>query len=181
MLLVSNNLFRREITYPPNAVVRINLAWAHTPELLAKAVDTDHDVFLDFPIGRSKPPYNNYSLKDVYDFVQQYDNIKYVAISNVHHKGYLADAIEVFGDSVILVPKIESLEGIKNIHDIIAALPTERKVLMLDHDDLCADLIKNGIPPNDMYTVHVANLIEACNNDGAELLRTQGVVFNSQW
>ena len=115
MLLVSNNLFGREITYPEHAVVRVNLAWANTQGLLAKAVDTDRDIFLDFPIGRSKPPFNKWTLAEVDGFAKTYINVRYVAISNIHDASCLADAIGVFGDRLILVPKIESIRGVSNI------------------------------------------------------------------
>ena len=56
------------------------------------------------------------------------------------------DFIKKLPPGVILVPKIESPTAIKNISDIVNALPTKERILMLDHDDLFSEILKNNEP-----------------------------------
>ena len=84
MLLISQNLLNYDMEFPKNTVLRINLAWVGSLDELTKLLDQfTHDVFLDLPTGRKKPPNYRYSLSDLASIIQAYPIIKYFAISNV--------------------------------------------------------------------------------------------------
>ena len=63
MLIVSQNLSNFDITIPQNAVFRINLAWINALEDLKQILEkhSQHDIFLDLPLNRTKPPLKSYS------------------------------------------------------------------------------------------------------------------------
>ena len=42
----------------------------------------NHSIFMDLPIGRTKPPNNSYSIDELGELFKNYKNIKYFAISN---------------------------------------------------------------------------------------------------
>ena len=64
MILISQNITNYDIQIPENAVFRINLAWVNSINELKKLLELHkaHDIFLDLPINRTKPPNNRYSL-----------------------------------------------------------------------------------------------------------------------
>ena len=91
----------------------------------------------------------------------------------------MKDFIKILPSNIILVPKIESPNAIQNISDIANALPTEKKVLMLDHDDLFSKMIKNN-EPIDNFKNYVQKLTDFCNSNKIVLLRTIGVIFSDE-
>ena len=71
MLLVSQNLFRYDMEFPKDTVLRVNLAWVSSlNKLQSFLLKYDNDIFLDYPIGRTKPPSNKYDLGEIKDFSQ---------------------------------------------------------------------------------------------------------------
>ena len=54
---------------------------------------------------------------------------------------------------MIVVPKIESPDGVKNIAEIVKLLGPE-KIVLLDHDDLYSSILKLGDDPNN-FQVYV--------------------------
>jgi citrate lyase beta subunit len=180
MLLVSSHILDcGEIRLPDDVVIRVNLAWVNPLNLYDKLRDIPHDIYLDNPVGRVKPPNNKYSVENIISIIVEFNQkIKYLAISNVEH----AEDLKLFDhmiSSVSLVPKIETIKGIENIDHIIKAMPSAGYI-MLDHDDLCSDLIRNNIDPDLMYTKYIDPLIEFCRVEGINLLRTQGIVFSTK-
>jgi len=81
--------------------------------------------------------------------------------------------------NIILVPKIESPTAIKNISDIVNALPTDEKILMLDHDDLFSEMIKNN-EAADNFKKYIRDLVDYCDSNKIVLLRTIGVMFSDE-
>ena len=80
--------------------------------------------------------------------------------------------------NVIVVPKIETVEAILNIDEIIRALKGSEKILMLDHDDLFTSITNSGeLIVN--FRKHVNELVTFCNKKNIILLRAQGVIFSS--
>jgi len=77
------------------------------------------------------------------------------------------------------VPKIESPIAIQNISEIVNAIPTDEKVLMLDHDDLFSKIIKNN-EPVDNFKNYIQKLSDYCNSNKIILLRTIGVMFSDE-
>ena len=163
---------------PEDAIYRINLAWVNTidelKDLLLK--HQEHKIFLDLPIGRTKPPHNNYSLEEIIPILQSHNNIKYFAVSNVDSKNDLTKYSEIIPANITIVPKIESPDGISNIKEITDALSSQEKVIMLDHDDLFSKLTKQNESPS-TFKNYITDLTNFCSENNIILLRTIGVIF----
>ena len=178
MILVSQNLSRYG-PLPSGSVVRINLAWVDDINSLNSILQTtENEVFLDLPIGRTKPPNNTYSMEQIKNLVEIHSQIKYLAISNVESSSPINKYLDIFGQMLTLVPKIETKKGIDNISEIVDALQ-EEKVLMLDHDDLFLDLSRNQIPPS-MFFEYIDRLVDYCSKFSVSLLRMRGVIFSDK-
>ena len=67
MRIFSQNLTNYDISVPEGAIFRINLAWINSLDelrvLLKKHASSK--IFLDLPMGRTKPPNNKYSFDDL--------------------------------------------------------------------------------------------------------------------
>ena len=178
MLLISQNLLNYDMEFPKNTVLRINLAWVSSLDKLTKLLDQfTHDVFLDLPTGRKKPPNYRYTMSDLASIIQSYPSIKYFAISNVESISQIKDAYSFLPKSVTLVPKIESILGIKSIDKIAGALREKQKMVMLDHDDLFSNIISEN-QTVDYYIQLIDSLVDYCKSAGVGLLRTRGVIFS---
>ena len=178
MLLVSQNL-TNYMSFPDSAVVRINLAWVEDLSLLQEHIrQISNNIYLDLPVGRTKPPNNSYTIKDLNEIIVENRNIKFLAISNVEKKEHIGNFIETFNDTVTIVPKIETKKGVDNIEDICSILP-DNKYIMLDHDDLFSDLIKLEIMPSEFIT-YIQRLSSYCSENSINLLKTRGVVFSDE-
>tara|TARA_B100001540_G_scaffold304502_1_gene314326 strand:+ start:1402 stop:1974 length:573 start_codon:yes stop_codon:yes gene_type:complete len=179
MLLVSQNAGNYDIKLPDDAVFRINLAWCNTIEELKEKLSSnkESDFFIDLPVGRIKPPNNRYSLEDMIPIIEANSNVKYFAVSNVESKDSLSDFLEKLPSSVNIVPKIESPNAVNNIDEICGALKTEKKMVMLDHDDLFSSIIRNN-EDKENFQVYIKKLVDYCQENNIALLRTVGVVFS---
>ena len=181
MILISQNITNYNIPIPENAVFRINLAWINSIDELKQLVEKHklHTIFVDLPVSRTKPPNNKYSLNDITLLLEDYNNIKYIAISNVETKEDLDQYFKVLSEKITIIPKIESHIGVENIKDITMKLNYEEKIIMLDHDDLYSNLLKSNIS-SDKFAFYVNNLIEFCKSNNITLLRTVGVIFSDE-
>ena len=95
--------------FSDKTVIRINLAWVENLVLLEKAINSfDNEIYLDLPIGRTKPPNNSYSIEDLKKIIDNHKNIKYLAISNVESANHILPYINLFGQILSIVPKIET-------------------------------------------------------------------------
>lgn len=182
MLLVSSHIFAcGEIALPDHAVIRINMAWVSSLDKLRSQLDgIKYDVWLDNPVGRSKPPTNKYELEELVEVISLYPQIKYFAVSNVEGAKDLFEANRSVPKHVTVVPKIETIRGVELFKETLCVLGGER-VVMLDHDDLFADIVRNQGDPADLYEVYVHILESGCKGNNAKLLRTQGVVFSTKF
>jgi len=179
--IISQNTTNYGIQVPNDTILRINLAWCSSVKQL-KDILEDHknnSIFLDLPIKRIKPPNNKYTLDDLIPVISSYNQIRYFAISNVESSDDLEDYIQKIPPNIILVPKIESPTAIQNISEIVNAIPTDEKVLMLDHDDLFSKIIKNN-EPVDNFKKYIQKLSDYCNSNKIILLRTIGVMFSDE-
>ena len=177
MIILSQNMTNLDMEIPKDAIFRINLAWINSLDELKLILEkhSDHEIFLDLPQNRTKPPNNKYSMKEIEPILQNFSNIKYFAISNVDSGKDLETFLKFLPKHVIPVPKIESPNGVKNIENISNLLPDE-KFVMLDHDDLYSKILKNNEDPNNFQN-YIKSLIEFCDTNNVTLLRTIGVVF----
>jgi hypothetical protein len=179
MLIISQNLSNYDLSLPVDSVFRINLAWINNLDDLKNLLikHSKHKIFLDLPINRTKPPNNTYSLNDLIPILQSNSNIKYFAISNVNSKQDLEPFLKTIPTSIFIVPKIESTIGINNIQEITDELKYDKKIIMLDHDDLYSSLARLNEPSSN-FKNYINSLIEFCKNNNIILLRTVGVIFS---
>ena len=180
MLIISQNLTNYQVNIPEDAIFRINLAWINSLKELQDILERHQtrQIFLDLPANRTKPPNNKYDIDELTSIIKSNQNIKYFAVSNINSADDLEMYFNVIPDNVILVPKIESVEGISNIKQITDALGTNR-IIMLDHDDLHSSIIKSKQPIS-KFLECFNGLVEYCKNNNVILLRTVGVVFSDE-
>ena len=180
MRIFSQNIINYGIPVPENSILRINLAWVNSIEELEIILQKNNnsDIFLDLPVGRTKPPNNKYSFEDIVLILKKNENIKYFAISNVNSADNIRELIEKIPKHVSLVPKIESPDGVKNIEEITKLLG-DKKIIMLDHDDLYSNLIKKNEKP-EKFKEYISNLSNFCQKNNIIMLRTIGVIFSDE-
>jgi citrate lyase beta subunit len=180
MLLISQNIKNHyNLEFPDDVILRINLAWCNSLEELKEKLSNVKNAkfFLDLPQGRIKPPNNKYSLEEMIPILESNKQIRYFAISNVENKNDLQPFLDKLPDHINIVPKIESPNAILNIKEICNALKTEKKIVMLDHDDLFSSIIHNNEDKNS-FQKYVKKLIDFCEKENISLLRTVGVMFS---
>ena len=180
MLLISQNIKNRyNLEFPDDVVLRINLAWCNSLEELKEKLSNEKNAkfFLDLPQGRIKPPNNKYSLEEMIPILESNKQIRYLAVSNVESKNDLQPFLDKLPDHINIVPKIESPNAILNIKEICDALKTEKKVVMLDHDDLFSSIIRKNEDKNN-FQKYIRKLIDFCEKENISLLRTVGVMFS---
>ena len=179
--IISQNIINYGIEVPDDTILRINLAWCSSIKQLRNILEEhkNNSIFIDLPIKRIKPPNNKYTLNDLISVISSYSQIKYFAISNVESASDLEDYIQNIPPNIILVPKIESPIAIQNISEIVNAIPTDKKVLMLDHDDLFSRITKNN-ESIDSFQNYIQKLSDYCNSNKIILLRTIGVMFSDE-
>ena len=180
MRIFSQNIINYGIPVPENSILRINLAWVNSIEELEIILQKNNnsEIFLDLPVGRTKPPNNKYSFDDIVIILKKNDNIRYFAISNVNSADNIRELIEKIPKQVSLVPKIESPDGVKNIEEITKLLG-DKKIIMLDHDDLYSNLIKKNEEP-EKFKEYISNLSNFCQKNNIIMLRTIGVIFSDE-
>ena len=181
MLIVSQNISNHNITFSSAVIYRINLAWINNLQEL-EALLKKHDkqkIFLDLPVNRIKPPNNKYSLDDIVSILNSYENIKYFAISNVNNANDLEPYNDLIPKNITIIPKIESPDGITNVSEIVKAIPSQEKILMLDHDDLFSTLTKLG-EQQSKFKDYINELVQFCKENNITLLRTIGVIFSDE-
>ena len=179
MLIISQNATDYDLDFPKDAILRINLAWCNSIDDLESILkkNSNYGIFVDLPIGRLKPPNNRYTLNEIIPILENYNNIKYFAVSNVDDDVDLDDFVDLVPKKITIVPKIESPNGVKNIEKIIAKLNYDEKFVMLDNDDLFSNIKKNNEEPS-MFQAYIKQLIDKCKENNVGLLRTVGVVFS---
>ena len=170
MLIVSQNLTNYEMDIPQDAVFRVNLAWINNLKELEVILEKhrSHKIFLDLPANRTKPPNNKYDVDELIPIIKSNQNIKYFAVSNINSIDDLEMYFSIIPKRVILIPKIESVEGITNIKQITDALGPN-KIIMFDHDDLYSSIIESN-QPTSKFLECFNNLVEYCDSHNVVLL-----------
>tara|TARA_Y100000034_G_C6700601_1_gene308941 strand:+ start:146 stop:667 length:522 start_codon:yes stop_codon:yes gene_type:complete len=173
MILLSNHLLTLpEFRNIDNVIVRINMAYIKDMKELHKFIKVDHDIFLDYPKGRTKPPVPTMDINDALEVMSQYKNIKYFALSNIEDISEVGIISQIIPDHVNFVPKIETLKGVLNLKNIFKGGGV--KHTMLDTEDLYTD-IGNDVS---LYTYLIERVKKTCKEYGVELLKLSGVVFS---
>ena len=179
MLLISQNIESYNIKLPENTVFRINMAWCNNLKELENKLNKNKEMkfFIDLPIGRIKPPNNKYTLDEMIPIIKSNSNIQYFAVSNVESRNDLEPFLKKLPDRIIIVPKIESPTAIENIDEICNELKYEKRIIMLDHDDLFSSIIHSN-EDEKKFQQYIKKLVDYCENNDISLLRTVGVVFS---
>ena len=179
MLLISQNIESYNIKLPENTVFRINMAWCNSLKELESKLSKNKEMkfFIDLPIGRIKPPNNKYTLDEIIPIIKSNSNIQYFAVSNVESRNDLEPFLKKLPDRIIIVPKIESPTAIENIDEICNELKYEKRIIMLDHDDLFSSIIHSN-EDEEKFQQYMKKLVDYCENNDISLLRTVGVVFS---
>ncbi|AJA91900.1 hypothetical protein A7X95_05775 [Candidatus Nitrosopelagicus brevis] len=179
MIILSQNITNYDISTSEDSVLRINMAWCNSISELEEKLtkNSNSNFFIDLPIGRIKPPNNRYTLDEMIPILENKENVKFFAVSNVESADDLKEFLEKVPDRISIVPKIESPNGVLNIDEICTALKSKEKVVMLDHDDLFSNILKKKEDP-ESFQGYVKKLIEYCEKNNVSLLRTVGVVFS---
>lgn len=173
MLLISNHLLGKGgLSFPNNTVIRVNVAWIPTKEELIETLKKiTHEIYLDYPQGRTKPPQPKISLEDTIMIAHQFSQIKYFAVSNVEDPQKIYKIKEQLSDNINLVPKIETKQGINNLEKIIKKInPT---YIMLDKEDLYLDVKRNSR----LFQTLVNLARKKSKILGIKILELHGVVF----
>jgi pyruvate kinase len=172
MILLSNHLLTlEEFKNVDNVVVRINMAHVKDKTELKKFVNTDSDIFLDYPKGRSKPPVPTLHVPDALEMMAKYPNIKYFAVSNIETPSEVNMIASVLPDHVSFVPKIETVEGVINLSSIFDT--GHVKHIMLDAEDLYTD-VSNDV---ELFLQLKDRAKKTCKKYDVELLELYGVIF----
>lgn len=174
MILVSHYLhFTTPVEFPKKHVVlRINVAWMkNRTELLRVLNSLEHDIYLDYPQGRTKPPKPVLSLHEVIDIAHKFPKVKYFAVSNVEVPKKIRAIKDRLPARIEVVPKIETEKGIANIRKIIDTLNT--KHVMLDKEDLYVDVKRDSKKFEQLIT----KARDAAKKAHINLLELHGVVF----
>lgn len=166
MILWSNNLIRQKIYPPKNAVVRINLAWHNNFIKLKKEIKAlKYSVMIDYPHGRTKLPIGNITFIEATIKLTRLKNVIYFAYSNAEQESQMR-ILRLKFNTVKIVPKIETAEGVLNLEEIVRAADTD--TVMLDAEDLYHDTKK-------AYPVYL-KLFEK-KTKHLKVFRLQGVIF----
>lgn len=178
MILISQHSRLLDFQFPPGAVFRVNAAWIKTKaELFELLEQIKGKVFLDYPNNRTKPPKPSLFLEDMFEAMERFTNIEFFAVSNVVN-GYSVEGIRrTLPERIILVPKIESKEGIDNLEIIMDSLNKDDRYLMLDKEDLYIDLNKN----DSLFEEYIDIIRDKCKKHDYQLLELMGVIFSNEF
>jgi len=173
MILLSNHLLTLdEFKNVDNVVIRINMAHVKDVNELKRFVNTDYDIFLDYPKGRTKPPIPTLSFTEAIDAMKKHSNIKYFATSNIEEVSEVNLICEMLPRGVSFVPKIETLKGVLNLNKLFDT--GKINYIMLDSEDLYTD-IRNDV---ELFITLKDRTKRICEKYSVKLLELYGVVFN---
>lgn len=166
MIIISNNLTGK-LPLPAKAIIRVNLAWIKSIKEARQILnESQHDIYLDYPQGRTKPPKPTIKLDEAIRLTN-HPKVKYFAVSNVEDIESFESLRDSLGD-VEFIPKIETPLGVENIGEMIKA---GIKTIMIDKEDLYTSVQCDSQEFND-----ILQIIRTYKNK-IKILELQGVVF----
>ncbi|MBI3336880.1 hypothetical protein HYZ98_04960 [Candidatus Peregrinibacteria bacterium] len=173
MILVSNHaLERKYFPVPQDVVIRVNVAWVRTVPMLEKILtETEYDIFLDYPQGRTKPPVPTIALEDTLRSVHRFPHVKYFAVSNVEDPEAIHVIQRRLPTHVMMVPKIETQKGVDQLEYIVK--DTGVRYIMLDKEDLYFNI--GG--ESELYGELVKRVRNKAKELSVEVLELHGVIF----
>ncbi|MEK7585331.1 MAG: hypothetical protein AAB455_02375 [Patescibacteria group bacterium] len=174
MIIVSNHLLSKtKLSFPDHVVVRVNIAWVKSEAELKKILtEIKHDIYLDYPQGRTKPPKPTLDLAQAIALAKKHKHVKYFAVSNVEDPEAIGKIRKQLPKNIELVPKIETKKGVRNIEKIVAKI--KNKYLMLDKEDLYLDVDRDA----DTFECLIELAREKSRQSGTQILELHGVVFS---
>lgn len=174
MIVISNNIKKIGMEFPIDSVIRINLAWVQSLEEAKKVIDclVNKDIFLDFPLNRNKYPIPKLSLLESIELANKYDNIKYFAFSNAEDPNIVEIIRKLLNTNIILVPKIETVKGVKVLAEIITKAKTN--IVMMDKEDIFTDVKGN----NEEFINMIEEIRKHGTQNNVKILELQGVIFS---
>ena len=174
MILISNHLTgMSQFKTLKDVVIRINMAHVKDQYELEKYLKVPHDIFLDYPKGRTKPPIPTLHIPDALNAMQQYKNIKYFAVSNIQTNSETQMIIDTIPKHVSFVPKIETWKGVVNLDTILKNNPI--KYIMLDAEDLYTNVLND----QELFLYLKNRAREVCKNNNVNILELNGVIFKN--
>ena len=173
MIVISNNVDALGIEYPKGSIIRINTAWVNTlPELKKELQRLEkYRIYLDYPVGRKKPPIPKMTWNEILEVSSRYGNIDYVAWSNAENPESLRNARLDLPERVMLVPKIETIVGVLHLEEIINASRT--KLIMIDKEDLAT-----AAKDPELYQHLLEHARKKAEQLGIQSIELKGVIFN---
>lgn len=164
-MIISNNLIGK-MPIADNAIIRINLAWIKSLDEAKRIItNSKHDIYLDYPTGRTKPPRPVITLNEAIELTKN-KQVKYFAISNAEDISKIKEIKSKV--KAELVPKIETQLGVSKINEMIEA---GIKTIMLDKEDLYIDANCDSKEFN-----LLVNSVRSYK-DRVKILELQGVIF----
>jgi hypothetical protein len=169
MIIISNNMLGR-MPIPEDVVIRVNLAWYETFKEAADALKgIKHEVYLDFPSGRTKPPTPTIVMHEALELVNRFKP-KYFALSNSENPELLETIKEAMPHETELVPKIETVAGVMALEQMGRI---GIRTVMLDREDLYRDAGHS----NRLLFFLEKELKDTAKVWGIDILKLSGVVF----
>jgi hypothetical protein len=173
MLVISNHVNTINMLIPIDAILRVNVAWIKNVKDLEKILnETDKIIMIDYPMGRFKPPIPKISIEDTLFIVNKCPKVHYFAISNSELSIIMMVLRVLLREDIKIIPKIETIEGVMRVKEIIKAAKTD--TIMLDKDDLYLDCKQS----NDKLDAMVDRLDTSCGTKGIKILQLKGVIFH---
>lgn len=172
-MIISNNALKYFDKLPSDLIIRINVAWCHSVEQLLTIIhNSTHPIYLDCPTGRSKPPVPTIALEDVIKIANDNYRVQYFAFSNAEDPEMVKDLRKKIQPRIQLVPKIETMKGVKNMVDICEAGQTN--MIMLDHEDLYVNVNHDS----EMFNAYMALTFEQGKQFNIKVYKVQGIIFD---
>ena len=173
MILVSNHLLYLDehFVIPEEAVIRINIAWVQDIQQLEQFLNVPHDIFIDYPEGRNKPPIPKLTYEQVIKKIKATKKVKYLAVSNIEFGNIAGLYRDSMFNVIEFIPKIETKKGVYNLEAILQG--AKSNYIMLDTEDLFSDC------KNTQEYLHLIEEVEyTCKQVEVKILKLQGVVFS---
>lgn len=172
-MIISNNALKLFDVLPNNIIIRINVAWCKTVNELTTIIENaTHPIYLDYPTNRSKPPTTKISISDVIDVANNNYRVQYFAFSNAEEPAKVKVLRCLVHERIQLVPKIETVKGVKNMVDICEAANTN--MIMLDHEDLYINVKHNSL----LFNKYMKQVLKQGKKNNINVFKVQGIIFD---
>lgn len=151
----------------------MNLAWFKEAKDVKKELLKHNNVFVDIPDHRRKPPKRVVS-KETLELIKNQKQIKFIGVSNCNIKK-LIENHNNFNKQI--VPKIEEINGIKDIDKICKFLKKtykKNRFVMIDHEDMYENL--NSVSEDVIKAIK--KIYTTCKKHNCIPIIVSGVVFD---